>query len=188
VFVYAIIIVGVSLSVLPQRFWVRMEGLRELTSVSTIRKADKSGSAEQRWQIQKTAMHIFIDHPILGVGLGCYPFANAKYRPDLGPRDAHNTYLRLGAELGLPGLLLWGALVLSIMKQVKRAERARLTLQTVNPLWLKYGVYAFLIEGIFGSYSDLTVLYLVLGTMWSAATMMLSQADSEQDVRAVRVA
>ena len=187
VFVYAAVVSVVGLSVLPHRFWVRMSGLKDLTSVSTIRKADQSGSAEQRWQIQKTAMKIFIDHPIFGVGLGCYPLANAKYRPDLGPRDAHNTYLRLAAEIGLPGLLIWGALVVSIMRQVKRAERGTSRLRTVNPLWLKYGLFAFLIEGIFGSYSDLTVLYLVLGTMWAAATMMLSEAEPRQPARSVRV-
>lgn len=179
----AIVVVCVGLSVLPHRFWVRMEGLRNLTSVSTIREADQSGSAEQRWQIQKTAFKIFLDHPILGVGLGCYPLANAEYRPDLGPRDAHDTYLRLGAELGLPGLLIWAALVISVLKHVKRAERSKSGLQSVNPLWLKYGLFAFLTEGIFGSYSDLTVIYLVLGTMWSAATIILSQAEPEQATR-----
>lgn len=180
VVLYAVVGICVGVAVLPRTFWRRIEGLRELTSISTIRKADKSGSAEQRWQIQKTAMKIFITHPVLGVGLGCYPLANAKYRPDLGPRDAHSTYLRLAAELGVPGLLIWGALVLSVMKQVKRAERGKSTLQTVNPLWLKYALIAFLIEGVFGSYSDLSAFYMVLGTMWSAATIMLGQAEPEQ--------
>jgi O-antigen ligase len=188
VVLYAVVGICVGVAVLPKTFWARIEGLKDLTSISTIRKADKSGSAEQRWQIQKTAMHIFIDHPILGVGLGCYPFANAKYRPDLGPRDAHDTYLRLAAELGIPGLLLWGGLVLSILKQVKRAEHGKARLQTVNPVWLKYGVIAFLIEGAFGSYSDLSALYLLLGAMWSAAIMMLSQAEPEQVVRPARAA
>lgn len=186
VFLYATIVGVVGLLVLPHRFWVRMEGLKDLTSVSTIRKADKSGSAEQRWQIQKTAFRIFIDHPVLGVGPGCYPIANNRYRPDLGPRDAHNTYLRLGAELGFPGLFLWSALVLSVMRRVKRAERIKSRLQTVDPVWIKYGLVGFLVAGIFGSYSDLTILYLVLGTMWSAATIMLGQAELEHIVRPVR--
>lgn len=181
----AIVVVGVGLSVLPHKFWVRMEGLKDLTSVATISKADQTGSAEQRWQIQKTALQIFIDHPILGVGLGCYNMANAEYRPDLGPRDAHDTYLRLAAELGLPGLLLWAALVISVLKHVKWAERSKSRLQSVDPRWLKYGLLAFLTEGIFGSYSDLAVIYLVLGTMWSAAAMIRSQALPEQAAQSV---
>ncbi len=176
---YAIVALCAGLAVVPHGFWVRMSGLKDLSSISTIREADKSGSAEQRWQIQKTAFKIFIDHPLLGVGLGCYPLANNKYRPDLGLRDAHDTYLRLAAELGLPGLLIWAALVVSVLKQVKRTLRGKSKLQSVEPIWLKYGLFGFLVAGIFGSYSDLTILYLVLGMMWSAATLVLREQNPE---------
>ena len=185
VIVYAAVGAVAALTVLPHRFYVRMEGLKDLTSVSTIRQADKSGSAEQRWQIQLTGLRIFFAHPLLGVGLGCYPLANAKFSPDLGARDAHNTYLRLGAETGLPGLLLWVALVVAVLKQVRRAERGPGRLKMVDPKWLKYGLFAFLVEGIFGSYSDLTILYMVLGTVWSAATLMLNEDRTNEPARTV---
>lgn len=178
--VCTLVVICVGLAVLPDTLWSRVEGMKDLTSTSTFREADKYGSAEQRWQIQQTAWKITADHPLLGVGLGCYPLANNKYRPDLGKRDTHDTYLNLTAELGFPGLLIWAAIVISVLRQVRRAERRNASgISGVEPIWLKYGLFGFLIEGIFGTYSGLTFLYLVLGALWSAATLMLGDQSSK---------
>lgn len=173
--IYALIALTIGLAILPDTLWVRLSGMADLTSTSTLSEADKTGSAEQRWQIQQTAWKIFTDHPVLGVGLGCYELANDKYAPDLGPRDTHDTYLNLAAELGLPGLLLWLALVASVLLRARRSQRGKAGIPTVRIIWLKYAFYGFLLAGIFGSYSGLTMCYLVLGTLWSAATLTQSE-------------
>ncbi|MGH8318307.1 MAG: O-antigen ligase family protein [Steroidobacteraceae bacterium] len=171
----ALLAVCIGLALLPDKLWSRLEGMQYLTSTSTFREADKYGSAEQRWQIQKTAWKIAVDHPLLGVGLGCYRIANNEYRPDLGYRDAHNTYLRLAAETGFPGLLIWAGLVVSVLRHVKRGERLKSKLQSLDLRWLRYGLLGFLTAGIFGSFSELSILFLVLAIMWAGTTLMLEQ-------------
>lgn len=171
IFVYALVAISVGLAVLPDSLWVRLYGLRDLTSTSTLSDANDYGSAEQRWEIQQTAWKISVDHPVFGVGLGCYPFANNQYRPDLGKRDTHDTYLNLTAELGVPGLLLWFAIITSALRHFQLVERNKLRIPTVEPIWLKYGFLGFLIAGVFGTYSGNTITYLVLGILWSAAEL-----------------
>jgi len=169
---YAVMVLVIGAALVPHAVWHRLAGIRELTSTATIAQADTEGSAAQRWQIQKVALRIFADHPLLGVGLGCYPLANARYSAELGARDAHNTYLNLAAEDGAPGLFLWLALVASVMRFARRVRRSteatQLALQTV---WIERGIIAFLVSGIFGTFAHLTHVYLMLGILWSAASI-----------------
>jgi tetratricopeptide (TPR) repeat protein len=57
------------------------------------------------------AMDMALDHPLGGVGLATFGSHYPRYRPLLGhpAQEAHNDYLQVLAELGVPGLLafLW---------------------------------------------------------------------------------
>jgi putative inorganic carbon (hco3(-)) transporter len=162
----------VALALVPQKVWHRYAGLEKLTSTATLIQADAEGSAAQRYQIQKVALRVLLDHPLIGVGLGCYPEANARYAPELGARDAHNTYFNLAAEVGLPGLILWIGFVVSVMRFARRCRLSKdaqpLAIQSV---WIERGVVSFLIAGIFGTFAHLTHLYLIFGVLWCAARM-----------------
>jgi len=81
------------------------------------------GSNKGRLEIWDEALGITMQNPLLGVGLGNYANTvrpEAKYRE---PIYAHNTYLDLASEIGLPGaiawflLLLWGAWPLLLFKR-----------------------------------------------------------------------
>lgn len=166
----ATIAVAVGIAILPDSLWVRLSGMTKLTSTATIAQADPEGSAAQRWQIQQTAWRIFEDHPLMGVGLGCYPLANRRYAPELGDRDTHDTYLNLAAELGIPGLIMWLGLVGSVLLHVRRLKsRKPPTGSLISMVWLQCGLVAFLVAGIFGSYSGITMGYLILGALWVGA-------------------
>src|SRR5207249_547534 len=106
-------------------FWKRMQGLEKGTSVATISQMDPEGSAGQRFAVLQTALRIVHDHPILGVGLGAYGLANARYNPALGDLDTHNTYLNVLAENGVPGLILFFALGISVLRTVHDTRRGR---------------------------------------------------------------
>jgi len=168
----ATLALALALAILPDSLWVRLSGMTKLTSTATIAQADPEGSAAQRWQIQKTAWKIFEDHPIMGVGLGCYPLANERYAPGLGDRDTHDTYLNLATELGLPGLLIWLGLVGSVLLHVRKHSSQKVSLHpSVGTPWLLCGLISFLVAGIFGTYSGLTMGYLILGALWVGATL-----------------
>jgi O-antigen ligase len=168
----ATVVIGFSV---PTAVWERLSGIAMLTSTSTLALADPEGSAEQRFVIMKTAWQIFLDHPVFGVGLGAYPEANAAYAPHLGRRDTHSTFLNLAAELGLPGLVIWCALVWSVLayayRSRKRAAPGELATQQA---WLERSLWAYLVAGLFGTYAKLSFPYMMLAVLWCSANLLAS--------------
>jgi putative inorganic carbon (HCO3(-)) transporter len=170
-----LVILCLIVALVPAALWHRLEGMSKLTSTTTIAQADEEGSARQRYKVLKTGLRIFGDHPVVGIGIGCYKEAIVQYAPELGPRDAHNTYLSLAAEMGIPGLLLWLGMVGSVLS---RARRRRASIEaddrTIQALWVERAIMGFLVAGLFATYSGVTMFYLFLGMLW-AATNMLGQ-------------
>ena len=194
-------VLAVLAVLIPAATWHRLEGITNLTE--TIAGAHKGGrppaseskydqwassSARQRFDILKTGLHIAASHPVLGVGIGCYRDANARYAPQLGERDAHNTYISLAAEMGFPGLLLWLGLVGSVLKQVRR-RRALLEAddRTIQALWIQRAVIGYLVAGFFGTYAGLTLFYLFLGILWAASNVLGSDTTESSTPRPRRV-
>jgi putative inorganic carbon (HCO3(-)) transporter len=78
------------------------------------------GSAEQRLEIWSRALYMLQDFPFTGIGMGAfrqvatllYPFFLAG--PDAEIPHAHNIFLQVGVDLGLPGLVAWVALLISV--------------------------------------------------------------------------
>jgi O-antigen ligase len=174
-----VIVAAVSSTFIPEAVWTRIGGIGKLTSTATISQADPEGSAAQRWEIKKTGYAIFKDHAFTGVGLGCYPLANARYAPKLGSRDTHDTYLNIAAELGLPGLLLWLGLVASVFRRWWRVSgESRRPSLAIQAGWVERAIIAFLIAGFFGTYSGITMIYLMLGILLSAS-MLVEQGHAE---------
>jgi O-antigen ligase len=171
----AALVIGLSV---PDAVWERLSGIALLTSTSTIALADPEGSAEQRFAIMKTAWQIFLDHPVFGVGLGAYPEANAAYAPHLGRRDTHSTFLNLAAELGLPGLVIWCALVWSVLAYAYRSRKlaAPGDLAT-QQAWLERSLWAYLIAGLFGTYAKLSFPYMMLAVLWCSANLLASSSQ-----------
>ena len=130
-------------------------------------------SARDRFEVLKAGLHIAASHPVVGVGIGCYREANERYAPELGERDAHNTYVGLAAETGFPGLLLWLGLVGSVLSRV-RGRRAQIVAddRMIQVFWIERAVIGFLVAGFFISYASLTVFYLFLGILWTASNML----------------
>jgi O-antigen ligase len=185
----------------PAASWQRLESITSLTS--TIGETPKSrpstqadtpvylkvaaDSARDRFEVLKAGLHIAASHPVLGVGVGCYREANERYAPELGERDAHNTYVSLAAETGLPGLLLWLGLVGSVLAQV-RSRRAQLVAddRLIQVLWIERAVIGFLIAGFFISFANLTVFYLFLGILWAASNVLGRDATTSADATVPR--
>lgn len=169
-------VMGLAISTLiPASVWERLAGIEKVASVSTIAEADPEGSAEQRFEIQKVALRIVVDNPVFGVGLGAYKLENARYAPELGPRDTHNTYLNLAAEVGVPGFLLWCALVWSVLRYAYRSRRhAAPGMLATEQAWIERAFWGYLVAGIFGTYAALTFPYLMLAVLWCSATLLAS--------------
>ena len=161
---------------IPPSVWERLSGIEKLTSTSTIAEADPEGSAAQRFEIKKVALRIFLANPVFGIGLGAYPFENARYAPEIGRKDTHDTYLRLLAEVGLPGCLLWCALIWSVLRFAVRQRKSSEDDFGAQQAWLERGLWGYLVAGMFGSFSKLTFPYLILAVIWCSAALLPARA------------
>jgi O-antigen ligase len=203
----ALAVLAVVAVLVPAASWQRLGSITDLGE--TIGETHKSpsatpgdgsiyvrvaeDSARERFEVLKTGLHIAASHPVLGVGIGCYREANERYAPKLGERDAHNTYVSLAAETGLPGLLLWLGLVGSVLARVRR-RRAHIVAddRMIQALWIERAVIGFLVAGFFITYASLTVFYLFLGILWTASNMLgrdatqLAEASVPRGRRALR--
>ena len=78
------------------------------------------GGVDQRLEIWSRALYMLQDFPFTGIGMGSfrqvanllYPFFLAG--PDAEIPHAHNIFLQVGVDLGLPGLVAWLALLILV--------------------------------------------------------------------------
>ncbi len=73
-------------------------------------RADADDSTKERIEMMHAALELLRANPLRGVGYGQIL--------DYNPLTAHNSYALAGAEMGLPGLLLWTSLLYVSFKQV----------------------------------------------------------------------
>ncbi len=173
------LVLGGAALVAPKGVWDRLAGLSNVSVESRMEDVDPEGSAESRWEIWKIAGAELRAHPLTGVGIGMMPERNrvAALQQGLqwevrGQRDTHSTYLRIAAETGYPGLLLYLAMWGLVIVKIKRAKAA---IKHVRPretqflTFLELSVIAFLAASVFGTYGALSFTYLSLAYVWLAA-------------------
>jgi O-antigen ligase len=92
-----------------------------LSRVATIDRSDeqRDRSAQSRLEIWALSLQMLSDHPF-GVGPGNFGQYAGRYNVLYQGRDAHNTFVRCFAELGVPGLLLFLGLIASAIVVSKR--------------------------------------------------------------------
>jgi len=63
-----------------------------------------------------TGLQLFVTHPFLGVGAGDYQFFDRIYAEVSAGGIAHNQFITVAAEMGIPGLLMLLWLVVALFK------------------------------------------------------------------------
>jgi O-antigen ligase len=175
------IIVGIAA---PKSMWQRVAGLANVTNTSNLQAVDAEGSAESRFNIWRVAGRIINDHPATGIGLGGYQMAHRRYAMNMadlpdgarGRRDTHSTYINVAAETGYLGLFLWLAMIIAVFVGAERERRRRRRFDqagSIGLLALEFGLLAYLLAGIFGSFAKVSLLYLHLALI--AATTIVSR-------------
>lgn len=163
----------------PGEVWERFSRMKFLFNSDTIGEADSS--AEQRYVLLQIATTIARENLATGVGLGAYPEAHGMYAEERqewqfgrGNRDSHNMYVNLAAETGIPGLLIFLAMLGSVLQRAMRCEkqlRPHHPLEAEQIRILRFGLIAYLIAAIFGTFHRVSFLYLYLAVVWTAATL-----------------
>ena len=93
-----------------------------LSTITDI-EADRTGSAQGRWQDFLVATEVVAHNPIVGVGIGQDILALNAQRGEQTWRSVHNAYLQYAVDLGLPGLLLFVCLHVMCFRTARRVER-----------------------------------------------------------------
>ncbi|MHB8422752.1 MAG: O-antigen ligase family protein [Leptospirales bacterium] len=136
-------------------------------------------SAQTRLAIWKGARKMIYSHPLLGVGLGMFPENIYRYVPHnsdtshlaLHRRDGHNAYLMIGAEMGIPALLLMITMIVFMLRVAIRSYRA-----SPDPFWkivsisLICVVISLIVTNMFGSRF---VTLLLAGYIWTIVAILL---------------
>ena len=173
---------GMAAIFAPKDVWQRLAGLSNASIESGMAGVDKEGSAEARWQVWQIAARTVKQHPLLGVGAGMMPQThryiamsenrNAEVR---GARDTHSTYLRIAAETGYPGLLLyllmWGA-VFWRLRKVRKSLAGSRPKDHQFLFYTELAMMAFMVASIFGTYGALSFTYLSVAVAWLAGVIL----------------
>jgi O-antigen ligase len=112
----AVLLIGLTaLPFLPAGYGARLGTIFDLGS-------DPTGSAQERRTDTLAAIGFVARHPVLGAGIGMNILALNEMR-GAHWRMVHNVYLEYAVDLGLPGLALFVALLLTAWRAASLARR-----------------------------------------------------------------
>ncbi|UCG85489.1 MAG: O-antigen ligase family protein [Gemmatimonadota bacterium] len=162
----------------PQGYWERMLTIARPTQ--DYNWSDVNGRVE----VAKRGLRYMLDHPFTGVGISNFPVAEGTISEKARTRvagtgirwaAAHNTYVQIGAELGIPGLALWLILIFGGMLAMHRL-RSRLPKTWIRgdpeerflyltALYLPVALVGFAAASFFVSFAYLDPIYIVAALM-----------------------
>ena len=103
--------------------------LQRLQQIQIVGEAETGAevSTRARVELAKAGVSMMEEHPLFGIGLGQFKSVEFHYNPVLtylepDPKIAHDTYVQLGAEGGIPTLALYVAILLLTLSTCRRAE------------------------------------------------------------------
>jgi O-antigen ligase len=134
------------------------------------------GAAAVRFPLMEVATETIRQNPVLGVGLNNYTREMVKYdRTNLFiasqyEQPVHNTFLLLGAETGLPTLVIFAALIVLLVKEAYRVFRYNQGVLAATGIGILGMLLSWFIHNQFNQtavYAD-TTLWLLLGVLAAA--------------------
>ena len=135
--------------------------LERATSFDPDIEAPGQESLLNRAEQLKTAVRLFVTHPLLGIGIGNFETMSIPLH-DMG-RGTHNSYLRALSEGGIGVFALYIWLFVVTFRRLAEIERAGLP----ELIWLVKGVRAaFVVFLIYSATADIwnnNYLYMLLG-------------------------
>jgi O-antigen ligase len=154
-----------------------------LTRLSTIldTETDPTGSAQERWVLMVAAVTQMTERPLLGYGIGNSLHINVAR--GLPSNEPHNAYLKVGAEMGLGGLLTYLVFLGSVLAAV-RGVRRRLARdprrrELAHLAWgVQLALVAFAIGALFSPVPYHFYLFYPAGLAVALATMAAPPAPA----------
>ncbi|HWV37857.1 MAG TPA: O-antigen ligase family protein [Vulgatibacter sp.] len=154
-------VVVLLLALAPSRFWERTE---------SIASYEEDVSAQGRIDAWRTAGNILERRPLTGVGAAAFTSAWASYAPDdAGPHPyvAHNLFLEVAAELGIPTLAAFLALLFACLRGAWIASDTHSSVRIESRGILAAGG-GYLVCQMFAGFTLSFFLFLLLGMATAA--------------------
>lgn len=177
-----IIIVPVGLSVMPQKWFDRMD---------TIRNYEQDGSAMGRLHSWSFALTMAADRPIVGGGFEAFRpenFARYGYDPNRAA-DAHSIYFEVLGEHGFVGLFLflglWASVWLSCSAVIRNA-RGDPEVEEMATLarMIQVSLVGYLVSGTFLGLANFDLGYNLLAAVVVAKVVVAARAHERKDSKA----
>jgi probable O-glycosylation ligase (exosortase A-associated) len=173
-----LVVVLLCVPLLPSTYFDRMS-----TIIHT--EADSTGSAGERWTDMMIAMKHAFSSPIVGAGVGMNVLAMNEARGG-GWRPVHNVFLELTLDLGVPGVLVFVALLVACLKSTiqvqQRAARAP-DMKTLGQLaeGIQISLLAFTLAALFHPVSYHPYFYYLAALALAAHAVSRSMRTPCQD-------
>jgi O-antigen ligase len=147
------LVVAVLLATASDRYW---EQMGSIVSETDYNFTEETG----RIQVWRRGVGYMLQSPIFGVGPNNFPVAEGKLSPFASRQElgigvrwtaAHNTFVQVGAELGIPGLVLFITIVASAFAALRRSARGASAGADASQPQLSQALTASLIGFVVGS-------------------------------------
>ncbi|MCI0395011.1 MAG: O-antigen ligase family protein [Chloroflexi bacterium] len=179
----------VVLFAIPQ-YTARLASLQSIRAWISPESADleeePDGAIEGRTAEMLAAFYVFVDHPLVGVGPGVFPYYSKRYADRLditsieGRREAHSLYLDVAADNGLLGFVAFMGILVVTLRDLWRTrkrwleERPELANMATSCL---LAILAYLATGIFLHLSYLRYFWLIIA-LGSAAILVARNEET----------
>ena len=155
----------------PSEYWERM-------STMTNPEEDYNvTSYAGRIEVWKRGIKLIMEHPFTGVGIGEFAVAEGESHKEIGGKwsAAHNSFIQIGAELGVGGLFFFILLIFYSLRRIRK-------LSFKDPKLLIYrdsvgvSLVGYLVGSFFLSQAYSPILYLLVA-MATALTCIVKKSD-----------
>jgi putative inorganic carbon (hco3(-)) transporter len=112
----ASILLVVFVVVAPSRYYTRLAS----TVIGNVEGSMDEGSREARKELLTKSLEMMAAHPLLGVGPGNFEVLSGSWNV------AHNTYTQVGAEAGVPALILFLLILWATYRNLRAVQKSPL--------------------------------------------------------------
>jgi len=179
----AVVLIGsITFALLPGRV------IERVGTISTASETDQS--AQMRFNSWYVCMQIISDHPVLGIGPRNMLELFGRYLETENVRVAHNSFLQMAVDAGLPAMLMMlGLMALSFF----RLRRARRLLKARSPdssliaysHGMEIALAGYFVSANFLSRHDLELLYEIFAL---ATSFHVFTRDLKREAEAAEIA
>ncbi|MEQ8659239.1 MAG: O-antigen ligase family protein, partial [Gammaproteobacteria bacterium] len=160
---YGVLAVSLFLSLASEFFWERMQSL----VTATDETAEMDHSASSRIAIIHSQWEIFKAYPLgaghQGTTALSYQYIPAEYHASEGGRASHNTVMTVLVDQGIPGIVLWFALLVALYRMCRNNHRVLRRAGDRHASWINSAIAAALgaiiVGGMFSQQLRLEIFY-----------------------------